>query len=200
MSAQEIRQAYLDYFQSKKHVVLPRANLVPQDDPTTLFTGSGMQPLIQYLLGEEHPQGVRLTDSQTCLRAEDIDEVGDNRHTTFFEMLGNWSLGDYFKKEQLNWLFEFLVEEIKLDPKRIYVTVFRGNKEISIDKDSESVEIWKDIFKKNGIEANDIDYFEKDGLQKGRIFYYDETKNWWSRSGIPINMPVGEIGGPDSEA
>jgi len=114
-------------------------------------------------------------------------------------MLGNWSLGDYFKKEQLNWLFEFLIKEIRLDPKKIYVSVFRGNEKIGINKDVESVQAWKDIFKKNNIEANDIDEAEKYGLQDGRIFYYDETKNWWSRSGTPANMPVGEIGGPDSE-
>jgi len=199
MNSKELRKKFLKFFEEKGHKIIPSASLIPENDPTTLFTGSGMQPLVPYLMGELHPEGKRLVNVQKSFRAEDIEEVGDNRHTTFFEMLGNWSLGDYFKKEQLNWLFEFLVEEIKLDPKRIYITVFRGNKEIGIDKDSESVEIWKDIFKKNGIEANDVDYSEKHGLQEGRIFYYDETKNWWSRSGIPINMPVGEIGGPDSE-
>src|SRR5258707_8668714 len=101
MTAQEIRTAYLEFFQKQDHKVIPRALLVPQDDPTTLFTGSGMQPLLPFLLGQTHPQGNRLVDSQTCLRAQDIEEVGDNTHTTFFEMLGNWSLGDYFKKEQL---------------------------------------------------------------------------------------------------
>ncbi|HEX5744205.1 MAG TPA: alanine--tRNA ligase-related protein, partial [Candidatus Saccharimonadales bacterium] len=110
MTAQEIRKAYLDFFTERGHKVIPRAQLVPYNDPTTLFTGSGMQPLIPYLLGEEHPEGKRLADSQTCLRAQDIEEVGDNRHTTFFEMLGNWSLGDYFKKEQLPWFFEFLTD------------------------------------------------------------------------------------------
>jgi alanyl-tRNA synthetase len=150
-------------------------------------------------MGEPHPQGKRLVDIQKSFRAEDIEEVGDNRHTTFFEMMGNWSLGDYFKKEQLNWLFEFLVKEIQLDPQRIYVSVFRGNKEIGIEKDSESVQVWKEIFKKNNIKANDVDFPEKNGMQDGRIFYYDETKNWWSRSGVPAKMPIGEIGGPDSE-
>ena len=199
MDSKELRKKFLKFFEEKGHKIIPSASLIPENDSTTLFTGSGMQPLVSYLMGEPHPEGKRLVDVQKSFRAEDIEEVGDNRHTTFFEMLGNWSLGDYFKKEQLNWLFEFLVNEIKLDPKRIYVTVFRGNKEIGIDKDSESVQIWKDIFKKNGIEANDVDYSEKDGFQGGRIFYYDETKNWWSRSGIPANMPIGEIGGPDSE-
>src|SRR5438445_13753224 len=115
MTAQEIRQAYLKFFVDRGHKVIPRALLVPQNDPTTLFTGSGMQPLIPYLLGEEHPDGTRLVDSQACLRAQDIEEVGDNRHDTFFEMLGNWSLGDYFKAEQIQWLFEFLTDVVGLD-------------------------------------------------------------------------------------
>src|ERR1019366_3694023 len=108
MTATEIRAEYLKFFTDRSHALIPRANLVPQDDATTLFTGSGMQPLIPYLLGAEHPEGNQLVDSQTCFRAEDIDEVGDNRHTTFFEMLGNWSLGEYFKADQLKWLWTFL--------------------------------------------------------------------------------------------
>src|SRR5579863_8234044 len=116
MTAQAIRKAYLEFFKERQHQIIPRALLVPQDDPTTLFTGSGMQPLIPYLLGEPHPEGVRLVDSQTCLRAQDIEEVGDNRHTTLFEMLGNWSLGDYFKSEQIPWLFEFLTDNVGLNP------------------------------------------------------------------------------------
>ena len=199
MTSKELRQKYLDFFKSKKHAIIPSASLIPENDSTTLFTGSGMQPIVPYLLGEKHPEGTRIVDSQKCFRDVDIEEVGNNRHLTFFEMLGNWSLGDYFKKEQLNWMFEFLTEELKLDPNKIYVTVFRGNKDIKIDKDLESVEIWKDIFKKVGIEANDIDLAEENGMQDGRIFYYDETKNWWSRSGVPNNMPVGEPGGPNSE-
>lgn len=199
MDSREIRIKFLEFFEERGHSMIPSSSLIPENDSTTLFTGSGMQPLVPYLMGELHTKGKRLVNIQKSFRAEDIEEVGDNRHTTFFEMLGNWSLGDYFKKEQLNWLFEFLVKEIKLDPQRIYVSVFQGNEKIGINKDSESVKIWKDIFKKNGIEANDVDFAEKNGLQDGRIFYYDETKNWWSRSGIPANMPVGEIGGPDSE-
>ena len=117
MNAQDIRKAYLEFFAKRGHVVIPRARLVPDNDPTTLFTGSGMQPLLPYLLGEKHPKGVRLVDSQTCLRAQDIEEVGDNRHTTFFEMLGNWSLGDYFKAEQLPWFWEFLTNVVGLDRK-----------------------------------------------------------------------------------
>jgi alanyl-tRNA synthetase len=110
MTAQDIRKAYIDFFKARNHVQIPRALLVPQNDPTTLFTSSGMQPLIPYVLGQEHPDGVRLVDSQVCLRAQDIEEVGDNHHTTFFEMLGNWSLGDYFKQDQLPWIFEFFTK------------------------------------------------------------------------------------------
>ncbi|MEI6741980.1 MAG: alanine--tRNA ligase-related protein, partial [bacterium] len=126
MKTHEVREKYLNYFKNNQHAVIPSASIVPQEDPTTLFTGSGMQPMLQFLLGETHPEGVRIVDSQTCFRAEDIDDVGDNRHTTFFEMLGNWSLGDYFKNEQLNWFFEFLTSEVGLDPKKLFVTAFIG--------------------------------------------------------------------------
>src|SRR3954453_22596068 len=122
MTAQEIRRAYLDFLVEREHRVVPRALLGPYNDPTTLFTGSGMQPLIPYLLGEPHQAGNRLVNSQTCLRAQDIEEVGDNRHTTFFEMLGDWSLGDYFKTEEIAWLMEFLTDKVGLDPKRLYLT------------------------------------------------------------------------------
>ncbi|MDD5760530.1 MAG: alanine--tRNA ligase [Candidatus Pacebacteria bacterium] len=199
MSSEELRKKFLKFFEERGHKIISSASLIPENDPTTLFTSSGMQPLVPYLMGEPHPLGKRLVDIQKSFRAEDIEEVGDNRHTTFFEMMGNWSLGDYFKKEQLNWLFEFLIEELKLNPQKLYVSVFRGNKEIGIERDLESVEIWKDIFKKNGIEAKDVDFAEKKGIDNGRIFYYDESKNWWSRSGAPNEMPIGEIGGPDSE-
>jgi len=155
--------------------------------------------LVPYLLGEKHPQGSRLCNSQKCFRAEDIEEVGDNRHNTFFEMLGNWSLGDYFKKEQLNWFFRFLTRELGLDPDRLYISVFGGNEEIGVPRDEESVRIWQEIFAEQGIEAKVVDGAEKKGLSEGRIFYYGESKNWWSRAGKPADMPVGEIGGPDSE-
>jgi len=186
------------------HAIIPSAALVPENDPTTLFTGSGMQPLIPYLLGEPHPMGTRLADSQKCFRANDIEEVGDNRHTTFFEMLGNWSLGDYFKEEQLRYFFTYLVDEVGLDPQRIYVTVFAGDETLGIPRDEESVHIWKTLFAERGIDAKDVFIGSEEagyeiGMQGGRIFYYDATKNWWSRSGTPEKMPVGEIGGPDSE-
>ena len=204
MTAQEIRKKYLEYFQKKGHRLIPRASLVPQDDPTTLFTGSGMQPLVPYLLGEKHPAGRRLVDSQTCFRAEDMDEVGDNRHTTFFEMLGNWSLGDYYKEDQLTWFWDFLIKIVGLDPQKLYVTCFIGDQETGVPKDIESAKIWKDLFQQEGIEAKEIELGSNEtgyqkGMGDGRIYYYDASKNWWSRTGIPVNMAEGEPGGPDSE-
>ncbi|HEX8226789.1 MAG TPA: alanine--tRNA ligase [Candidatus Saccharimonadales bacterium] len=205
MNAQEIRQAYLNFFLKRGHAVIPRALLVPYNDPTTLFTGSGMQPLLPYLLGESHPEGIRLTDSQTCLRAQDIEEVGDNRHTTFFEMLGNWSLGDYFKAEQLPWFFEFLVDVVGLDPKKLFVTCFQGDEANNIPKDTEAAAIWKQLFDQKGIHALEVEVgSEADGYNigvpaGGRIFFYDASKNWWCRGGKIGDMPVGEPGGPDSE-
>ena len=182
---------------SKGHVVIPRALLVPQNDPTTLFTGSGMQPLVPYLLGEEHPEGTRLTDSQTCLRAQDIEEIGDNRHTTFFEMLGNWSLGDYTKVEQIPWFWEFLTKEIGLDPNRIFVTCFIGDEATDVPRDTESADIWTRLFSEVGVDTKQVDLDTEEngakvGDQNGRIFFYGSKKNWWSRSGTPQQMPVGE--------
>lgn len=204
MGGNEIREKYLEFMKNNGHAVIPSSALVPDNDPTTLFTSSGMQPLIPYLMGEAHPKGVRLANSQKCFRANDLEEVGDNRHTTFFEMLGNWSLGDYFKKEQLRWFFTYMVDEVGLDPERIYVSVFAGDERLGIPADEESVAIWQELFKERGIEAKAVHIGTEEngyevGMQGGRIFYYDAGKNWWSRSGVPENMPVGEIGGPDSE-
>ncbi len=205
MTAQEIRKAYLQFFEERGHQVIPRALLVPQNDPTTLFTGSGMQPLIPYLLGETHQKGNRLVDSQTCLRAQDIEEVGDNRHTTFFEMLGNWSLGDYFKAEQVPWFWEFLTEVVGLDPHKLYVTTFIGDQANGIPKDTESVAIWKKLYDLKGITAEEADMGSEEeaakrGMRPGeRIFYYDAAKNWWCRAGKIADMPVGEPGGGDTE-
>lgn len=205
MTTNEIRDKYLKFMESKGHAVIPRANIVPSDDPTTLFTGSGMQPLVPYLLGQEHPAGDKLVDSQACFRAEDIDEVGDNRHTTFFEMLGNWSLGSYFKKEQLPYAYEFFTKIAGLDPKKLYFSVFIGDEKLGIPQDTESAEILQKILEKEGIEAKIAEIgSEEEGSKRGmkegeRIFYYDASKNWWSRSGVPHNMPAGEPGGPDSE-
>ncbi len=204
MDLNEIRSKYLEFFKDRGHTIIPSSNLTPENDPTTLFTGSGMQPLVPYLLGKNHPAGSRLTDSQKCFRSMDIEEVGDNRHTTFFEMLGNWSLGDYFKQEQLPWFFEFLTNEVGLDPKKLYVTVFMGDEKAGVPRDTESAEIWQRLFDEKGIDNNVAEIgSEEDGYQKGmqggRIFYYNAKKNWWSRAGVPDNMPAGEPGGPDSE-
>ncbi|MSR71194.1 MAG: alanine--tRNA ligase [Candidatus Taylorbacteria bacterium] len=203
MKSQEIRLKYLNFFKKRGHVVIPSASLVPQNDPTTLFTGSGMQPILPYLLGQPHPEGTRVVDSQKCFRSVDIDEIGDNRHHTFFEMLGNWSFGDYFKEDQLHWFFEFLTDELHIDPRRLYVTVYAGHNDYDIPKDSESVKIWKELFASRNIDTKDVELVTEEnaakvGMQGGRIFYYG-NKNWWSRSGIPEKMPTGEPGGPDSE-
>jgi alanyl-tRNA synthetase len=204
MTTQEIRKAYLDFFVERGHKVIPRAQLVPYNDPTTLFTGSGMQPLIPYLLGEKHPKGIRLVNSQTCLRAQDIEEVGDNRHTTFFEMLGNWSLGDYFKEDQIRWFFSFLTETAGLNPSKLYVSCFIGSEKHGIEKDTETAEIWQKVFAEKNIEAKIVDIGsqangDKAGLQGGRIFFYDDGENWWSRGGGLDKTPLGDPCGPDSE-
>lgn len=204
MNSGDIRSKYLKFFEDRGHAIIPSASLVPENDPTTLFTGSGMQPLLPYLLGQPHPKGNKVTDSQKSFRAADIEEVGDNRHTTFFEMLGNWSLGDYFKEKQLPWFFEFLTKEVGLDPAKLYVTVFDGAPEIGIARDEEAIQIWQKLFADAGIDNNfvvigsEANGYEV-GMQGGRIFSYDAKKNWWSRAGIPANMPEGEPGGPDSE-
>lgn len=206
-SVADVRKRYLDFFAKRGHAVIPSAPIVPENDPTTLFTSSGMQPLVPYLLGQPHPEGNRLVDSQMSFRAEDIEEVGDNRHTTFFEMLGNWSLGDYFKQEQLPFIFEFLTSEeegLGLDPNKLYVSVFGGDIESGMAADNESVGIWKDLFDAQGIDAKFVELGTEErgnevGMQGGRIFSYGAKKNWWSRAGVPSKMPAGEIGGPDSE-
>lgn len=185
LTSSEIRSRFLTFFKARGHTIIPSAPIVPENDPTTLFTSSGMQPLVPYLLGQPHPGGTRLANSQLSFRAEDIEEVGDNRHTTFFEMLGNWSLGDYFKNEQLPWFYEFLTsskEGLGLDPKKLYVTTFSGDEESGMMADTESVKIWKRL-----------------GVAPDHLFSYGAKKNWWSRAGTPSKMPVGEIGGPDSE-
>ncbi len=205
MKTNEVREKFLKFMEARRHAIIPSSGLVPENDPTTLFTGSGMQPLLPYLLGEKHPKGTRIADSQKCFRAEDIEEVGDNRHTTYFEMLGNWSLGDYFKKEQLAWFFEFLTKEVGLDPNKLYITVFDGAAEIDIQRDEESIKIWTELLAGAGVSNNfqaigSEENGHKTGMKDGaRIFSYDATKNWWSRAGVPANMPTGEPGGPDSE-
>jgi len=180
VTSRDIRQKYIEFFVKKGHKEIAPVPLVLEDDSTTLFTSSGMQPLVPYLKGQSHPEGTKLVDSQPCLRLEDIDEVGDSRHTTFFEMLGNWSLGEYFKKEQLSYFWEFLTEELKLEREKLYVSVFEGGS--GVGKDEETVKIWKSL-----------------EVPEDHIYFYGVKKNWWSRTGTPDKMPPGEIGGPDSE-
>ena len=204
LDTQAIRSKYFDYMQARGHSLVPRAGLVPQDDPTTFFTGSGMQSLLPYLLGEPHPKGQRLVNSQTCIRAQDIEEVGDNRHTTYFEMLGNWSFGDYFKADQLAWFFEFLVDELKLDVNKLYVTCFQGDPQHQLPKDQQSAEILQTLFKQRGIDAKIVDIGSTDqgdklGMQDGRIFFYDDQENWWSRGGSIAKTPIGDPCGGDCE-
>lgn len=205
MNTEEIRKAYLKFFEDRGHAVIERAPLVLKDDPTTLFTGSGMQPMIPYLLGEPHPKGRRIVDSQTCLRAQDIEDIGDNRHTTFFEMLGNWSMGDYFKEQQIEWMFEFLSDVVKLDMSRLYVTCYSGNERLGIPKDTEAAAVWKRLFETSGLSTGEAEIgSEEAGYERGmrdgeRIFYYDGSKNWWSRNGDEDSTPVGDPCGPDTE-
>ena len=205
VSGNEIREKYLQFMKNNGHAIVPSSALVPDNDPTTLFTGSGMQPMVPYLMGEIHPKGTRVADSQKCFRAEDIEEVGDSSHTTFFEMLGNWSFGDYFKEEQIAWIFDFLIEEVNIDPANFYVTVFGGDEKNNLPKDTEAPAIWKKLLAKKNISVGVADMGSaieaaKRGMKEGeRIFYYDAKENWWSRAGVPDNMPIGEPGGPDSE-
>lgn len=208
MKSIEVRQRYVDFFKRNGHHHIESSTLIPQNDPTTLFVSSGMQPLLKYFLGETHPNGNRIVNSQICLRAhgfmDDLLEVGDNRHTSFFEMLGNWSFGDYFKKEQIPFFYEFLTKEVGLDPNRLYVTCFIGDEGNSIPKDTEAVEIWKELFINDGIktevsEFNSMEEAEEFGMGNSRICLYPAKKNWWSRNGVPSNMPEGDIGGPDTE-
>lgn len=204
MNAQEIRNAYLRFFEERGHAVIKRAPLVLKDDPTTLFTGSGMQPMIPFLLGEPHPEGKRIVDSQTCLRSQDIEDIGDNRHTTFFEMLGNWSMGDYFKQQQLEWITEFLFDVVGLDPSKVYVSCYIGSEKYGIPRDKEAIALWTKIFEARGIEAKVVEIGsaengDKVGMQDGRIFLYDGNENWWSRNGNEEKTPIGDPCGPDSE-
>mgnify|MGYP002571442257 FL=1 len=173
MKAIEIRNKYLDFFKRHGHAVIPSAPLIPENDPSVLFTTAGMQPLVPYLLGEKHPEGTRLTDFQKCLRTNDIDEVGDNRHLTYFEMLGNWSLGDYFKEESIAMSFEFLTKELGIPVEKLSVTCFAGDEDCQ--RDEVTASCWK-----------------KAGIPEDRIYYFGKDDNWWI---------AGEEGpcGPDTE-
>ncbi len=176
MQSDEIRSKFLKFFEKRGHKIIPSASLVPENDPSVLFNTAGMQPLVPYLLGQEHPMGKRIVDVQKCVRTQDIDEVGDNTHDTFFEMMGNWSLGDYFKKDAITWSYEFLTskeEGLGLDVKRLYFTCFEGDE--NAPKDTESSEIWKSL-----------------GIPENRIYFLGAKDNWWSPGD---NGPCG----PDTE-
>lgn len=174
LTSNELRAKYLGFFKERGHAIIPSASLIPENDPTVLFTTAGMHPLVPYLLGEKHPQGTRLTDVQICVRTGDIEEVGDASHCTFFEMLGNWSLGDYFKKEAISWSFEFLTKVLGIPLDRLSVSVFAGDE--SCPRDDESADIWASL-----------------GLDRERIFFLPKKNNWWGPAGI-----TGPCG-PDTE-
>jgi len=189
-----VRQAFLDFYADRGHVVIPSASLVPKEDPTVLFNTAGMQPLVPYLSGlATHPDGNRLVDSQKCIRTADIEEVGDNRHCTFFEMLGTWSLGDYFKSESIEWGFEFLTSPhyLGIDPKRLFVTVYKGDGD-SVEQDNEAIETWKKMFATAGIEADvgtEFDFKNEIGDKYlYRITARSGKDNWW---GLPYRGPCG---------
>ena len=172
----EIREKFLDFFKTKNHAIIPSSSVVPENDPTVLFNTAGMQPLVPYLLGEKHPSGTRLADSQKCIRTGDIEEVWDNSHLTFFEMLGNWSLWDYFKKESIAWSYEFLTSAdwLALDPKKIAVTVFEGDDDAS--RDEESADLWA-----------------SNGMPRERISYLNASENWWAAGLTGPCWPDSEI-------
>ncbi|MDR2523949.1 MAG: alanine--tRNA ligase [Candidatus Nomurabacteria bacterium] len=205
MKSHEIREKYVQFMSACGYAPVEPVGLVLDDDPTTLFTGSGMQPMVPYLLGQQHPNGTRLVNSQPCIRAQDMDEVGDNRHTTFFEMLGDWSLDGFSKKQQIEWLFEFLTVDLGLDPTKIYVSCFIGDEANGIPRDTETAKAWQDIFAAQGIPAEIAEVGSAlDGDRRGmnageRIFYYDDTQNWWSRNGGIATTPQGDPCGPDNE-
>lgn len=176
MDSERLKKLYIEFFKEKGHKVIPNASLFPENDPTVLFTTAGMHPLVPFLLGQPHPSGRRLVNVQRCLRTDDIGEVGDPSHLTFFEMLGNWSLGDYFKEDAIKWSYEFLTDKkwLGLDEKRLYITIFAGDEDAP--KDEETYRIWKSL-----------------GIPDERIFFFPKKDNWWG--------PAGATGpcGPDTE-
>jgi len=192
--SKELRKKYIEFFKEKGHIEIPSASLVPEHDPTVLFTTAGMHPLVPYLLGEKHPEGKRLVNVQKCVRTGDIEDVGDSTHNTFFEMLGNWSLGDYFKNDSIRWSWEFLTDKkwLGIDPEKIKVTVFEGDKDPDIPRDEESIGIWRECFEKFGIKGEIYDEAKKNG-KTARIFPLPKEDNWWGPAGI-----TGPCG-PDTE-
>lgn len=199
LTSNTLRHKYLQFMESKGHTIVPSSSLVPKEDPTVLFTTAGMQPMIPYLTGQSHPLGDKIANSQKCLRTGDIEEVGDNRHLTFFEMLGNWGMGSYFKKEIIEWTYEFLTssEYLGLDPRRLFVTVYKGS--TNVDADNEAIEVWKQLFEASGVEpttGEEFNFGEVDSLDQANIedqFIFRITKrsgkdNWW---GLPYKGPCG---------
>src|SRR3989344_1485130 len=175
MQSSELKKKYLEFFKSKKHSIIQSSSLIPENDPTVLFTTAGMHPLVPYLLGQKHPLGKRLADCQKCLRTDDIDEVGDSSHLTFFEMLGNWSLGDYFKEDAIRFSFEFLTKHLKISKEKLFISCFKGDNDAP--KDVESEKTWLSL-----------------GIQKDHIFFFDKEKNWWPAGGNGFGPQ-----GPDTE-
>lgn len=196
ITSQQLRQKFLDFMATKGHSIIPSASLIPKEDPTLLFVNSGMYPLVPYLMGQKHPAGIRLADSQKVIRTVDIDEVGDNRHLSFFEMLGSWSLGDYSKVDSITWGFEFLTDSkwLGLDPKRLFVTVYKGNDQVPADQ--EAIDAWTKCFQNVGMEADvgvEFDFKSNQKATDNEKYIYRITKksgkdNWW---GLPYRGPCG---------
>lgn len=203
MTPDQLRKSYISYMEKIGASRVPSASLLPENDPSTLFTGSGMQPMVPYLLGEKHPIGNEITDIQKCLRTVDIDEVGDMSHLTFFEMTGRWEFGaneNDYKKKQIDAVWDWQINELGIDPGRLYISAFKGSEELDIERDTETIRLWSEKFKSVGIEPVVEEEPYKYGTSRGgRIFLYGEKENWWSRAGSPSHMPVGEPGGPDNE-
>jgi alanyl-tRNA synthetase len=203
MTPDELRKSYIDFMKGIGASQVPSSSLLPENDPSTLFTGSGMQPMVPYLLGEKHPIGNEITNIQKCLRTVDIDEVGDTSHLTFFEMIGRWEFKaneNNYKNKQIDAIWNWQIKELGIDPNRLYISVFKGSQNLNIERDTEAIQIWSEKFKSVGIVPIIEDNPYKYGTSRGgKIFLYDEKENWWSRAGSPLDMPVGEPCGPDSE-
>ncbi|BCN30739.1 alanine--tRNA ligase [Anaeromicropila herbilytica] len=203
MTPDELRKSYIDFMKRIGASQVPSSSLLPENDPSTLFTGSGMQPMVPYLLGEKHPIGNELTNIQKCLRTVDIDEVGDMSHLTFFEMIGRWEFKaneNNYKKKQIDAIWNWQINELGIDPSRLYISAFKGSDDMNIPRDTEAIQIWSEKFKSVGIEPIiEEDPYKYGSSRGGKIFLYNEEENWWSRAGSPFDMPVGEPGGPDSE-
>jgi len=203
MNPNELRTSYLKYMEKCGSTIVPSASVLPENDPSTLFTGSGMQPMIPYLLGEPHPAGEDIVNVQKCVRTGDIEETGDTSHLTFFEMTGRWAFKAdpaTFKQTQIERIWDWQVNTLGLDPANLYISVYQGNKELNISQDDEAITVWTKLFNSVGIDPKvETEPWTYGCSRGGRIFCYDEKENWWSRSGTPNNMPIGEPGGPDSE-